>query len=160
MSTQDPLELLQGWEAYCTEQSILHANARGYYKFLSRLLFIPACLLGSGSGLSSITVASSETYSIIFGVLSIVSAAMFSLHAKTGLDEKNFLHDQYCSNFYILANDIRAQLALHETGVWAYKSVSDYARECKQRLDILIDKAPSIPGRIARGKRCDAADMC
>ena len=160
MSTQDPLELLRKWEAYCTEQSTLHANARGYYKFLSRLLFIPACLLGSASGVSSITVSSSEVHSIVFGVMSILSAAMFSLHAKTGLDEKTFLHDLYSDGFFILANDINAQLALHATGAWAYNSVGDYARECKHRLDILIDKAPAIPGRIASQKRCDAADMC
>jgi len=160
MSTHDPLELLKGWEAYCTEQSDLHVTSRRYYKFLSRMLFIPACVLGSASGVSSITVASSDTFSIIFGAMSIASAAMFSLHAKTGLDEKSFLHDQYYSNFYILANDIKAQLALHATGVWAYKSVSDYARECKQRLDILIDKAPSIPGRIASGRRCHVTEMC
>lgn len=153
------IDLLESWMDYCLKQHELHTKARAHYKFLSRLLFIPACILGSGSGASSIATTSTNITSIIFGTISVLSVGLFTLHNKLNLDEKVYIHDLYSDSFFLLANDIKTQLALHETGEFAYKSIADFTRECKARYDTLVDKAPAIPGRIASNGPC-GADMC
>lgn len=151
-SHEECIKLLKEWMDYCLVQSELHNSARTHYKKVHKLVFIPATILSGVSGVSSITNIMTEKYIIMgiaFGCMSIVSVALFTLHNNFRVAEKQSMHDLYGDSFYNLHNEIKVHLTLESSDDRGYRTLAEYVKECKQRLEIMIDKAPPIPDGVA-----------
>jgi hypothetical protein len=150
---EECIKLLNEWVEYCQLQTEMHASARGHYKRLHKLIFIPASLLGGLSGVSSITNSMTEklvVVGIVFGCMSLASITLFALHNNFGIAEKQELHSLYGDAFFNLQNEIKVNLTLESSEDRGYRTIGEFVKHCKHRLEIIIDKAPSIPGGVAK----------
>jgi UV DNA damage repair endonuclease len=150
-SHQKGIALLNEWDAFCTQQSELHEKTKRHYKRIHKMLFIPASILGSVSGVSMIATSIIETNPVLglaFGVMSLTSALLMSLHNSFEISAKIERNGTYKDTFLSLSNEIKVNLMLDESDDKVYTSIEELVKEIKQRLEICIDKAPSIPESI------------
>ena len=148
--------LLNEWAAYCLEQSRLHGMARGHYKRIHKMLFVPATILGSVSGVSMITssiTANNMIFGIVFGAMSLVGAGLMTIHNNFEIVDKINMNDLYGDAFYNLSNEIKTHLTLDESENRGYRDIAEIVKEMRHRLEILIDKAPAIPGSVDKKKK-------
>ena len=148
--------LLNEWAEYCIEQSRLHGMARGHYKKIHKLLFVPATILGSVSGVSMISTSITEgntIFGVVFGVMSLVGAGLMTIHNNFEIVDKINMNDLYGDAFYNLSNEIKVHLTLDESESRGYRDIAEIVKEMRHRLEILIDKAPAIPGSVDKKKK-------
>lgn len=159
-------QLLAEWKVYCNLNLILHEESRGYFKVLNYGLMIPSVILGSTMGFGTIGVASSGSNDVTcsgsgidwlligLGVIGIISTCLASVHRLMNVAQLQTEHDLFSDMFASLANEIDMQLALDDTlESRMFKSKHEFAKYCKSRLDVLMDKAPPIPKQIKNRKR-------
>ena len=147
--------LLNEWASYCIDQSRLHGLARGHYKRIHKLLFVPATILGSVSGVSMITTSLTESnmvMGIVFGAMSLIGAGLMTIHNNFEIVDKIKLNDLYGDAFYNLSNEIKVHLTLDDSENRGYRDIAEIVKEMRHRLEILIDKAPAIPGSVEKKK--------
>ena len=140
----------------------MHNDARGHFRKMNHLLMIASILLTSVSSVSAIGILSSQgtcssddktTSWVLLALNSVglLSATLVSIHRFLSVSELQEQHDLYSDLYDILAKDIDLQMALTRSHVApVFVSLSEFAKHCKARLDMLIDKGPSIPGFIER----------
>lgn len=157
MSSTTTVDILKEWRIYSLRQAKMHNVMRSIYRFRNLSLAIPAILLSTVSGSANISMGSrscsegNNWLSILFGALGLSSAAMFSIHRYLNLPELQKEHDFYADEFEKLGNEITMQLTLDtEEGSQAYRNLAEFMKECKKTLDVLIDKAPPVFGRIEK----------
>ena len=148
-------QLLAGWREYCQQNSVMHDRSRGYFKSLNHSMMIPSMILSSVSGIGTIGVGSNEgsRWAVVsLGIVGLLSTCLVSIHRFMNIAELQREHDLYSDMFKNLMNEIDMQLVLDEGGQEMSKMFTnkfEFAKYCKNRLDVLIDKAPAIPQRVA-----------
>lgn len=160
-------KLLQQWRSYCHCQALLHNMSCGHFKVLNHALSITSMLLGSFSGLTVIGVASSSIgkpsaqtdddyyYSIVIismGVAGVLASTLASIHKFLGVAELQREHGLYSDMFENLMNDIDMHIVLDSNRSISrmFVNTGESLKYCKHRLNLLVDKAPPIPGTILR----------
>jgi hypothetical protein len=151
-------ELVKTWTKNCQDNSLMHDMARAYFKKYNMFTMIPAILLASISGVSLVGFAS-KTHddnnnninyfiSIMFGVCSILSGSLISINRLLRYPELQEQHDIYSDSFEILHHEIDLQRVIMDTDDSVFKNRFEFMKYVKHRIDIIIDKAPPIPGTI------------
>ena len=165
-------KLLNEWQTYCSLNSKMHDASRGYFKSLNHGLMIPALLLSSLTGLGTtslgamgnIETSSSSTTNwplVTIGILSVASTCLISVHRLMNVAELQLEHDLYSDMFASLANEIDMQLILDESEVSRmFINKREFVKYRKSRMDILIDKAPPIPKKIAQKHHGQPVTIC
>lgn len=138
--------LLIEWQEYCSAQSEIHDRMRAILRFRNYMLYLPAILLstiagGGNIGIGAQSCGSNSWLPIMFGSFGLASAAIITVHKYLNLAPLQELHDIYSDEFEKIAKDIRMQTVLG-TGSETYRNLSEFAKDCKKRLDPIIDKAP------------------
>ncbi len=148
--------LLLEWMKYCEIQSECQDVCRLRVTYMNYALLFPAVILSTVSGSANIGVGSSNSDScnnsqsvltIIFGTMSLISAALYTFIRTTMLPEKAKEHAFYSDEYQKLAQEIKLQIATHSH---AYRNQTEFVKQCKRNLDYLIDKAPIVDGSILK----------
>lgn len=160
MSTNaELLHVIEGWRNRCQTFEKMHSMSRVYYRNLNHSIMITSLMMSSLSSIASLTVVignkscESNTINIplvVFNSIGIVASLLLTIHRFLRLSELQKEHDFYSDMFCILGNEITLQIALDQSDAKMFVSLSEYAKYCKQKLDILIDKDPAIPGFIEK----------
>jgi hypothetical protein len=146
------IQLLVEWEKYSEEQACMHDKARYFYTKCDFGIAIPAILLSMMGGVGNIGVASqceSSSLNIIFGTIALISSTMFSIHRYLNISEYKQQHDFYGDEFEKLSKEIHLQLIIYNDEHKTYASLVEFSKECKKKIDNILDKAPPIPKHIA-----------
>lgn len=154
----DAISLLQSWKHSCNRYSTLHNECRIYYRKMNHYLMISSMLLASTGSIGSLTVSLNNNNChntiniplIIFSSLSIFSTLLLSIHRFLALPEMQKEHDLYGDLYSCLGNEINLQLTIGNHESKMYKNTIEFAKYCKYKLDILIDKDPAILSFIAQ----------
>lgn len=156
MNNIDERVLLLEWQKYCEIQSECQDICRVRSNYMNYALLFPAVILSTVSGSANIGVGSSNsescnnsqsTLTIIFGTMSLISAALYTFIRTTMLPEKAKEFAFYSDEYQKLAQEIRLQLATHSH---AYRNQTEFVKQCKRNLDYLIDKAPVVDSSITK----------
>jgi hypothetical protein len=156
--------LLFEWKGYCKFNSEVHNDSRGHFKFLNYGLMIPAMILGSATGIGTISIASNKDNAdcknggvdwilLAVGCVGIVSTCLISVHRYMNVSQLQTEHDMYSDMFIILTNEIDMQLTLDDANESKmFTNKMEFMKYCKYRMDVLMDKAPPIPKKIISRK--------
>jgi hypothetical protein len=146
--------LVHNWITHCRDNSRMHDMSRAYFRMYNMLTTIPSIILASVSGVSMLGIATKDancnnnTAVIILGVCGLLSGTLMSINRFLRYPELQENHDIYGDSFQILYHEIELQHVISGTPDSVFKSRIEFMKHCKHRMDILIDKAPSIPGAI------------
>jgi hypothetical protein len=149
-------DMLFLWEEYCNKKSKIHYKMRAIYRNMNLYIAIPAIVISAISGSGTISLSSHlenlNVLAIVFGTMALVASAMFSIHRYLQLPELQREYDFYGDEFEKLRLEINLQLILarDEAGISVYTNLSEFAKEVKKRLDILIDKGPAFFQRVEK----------
>ena len=131
----------------------MHNESRGHFKSLNHGLMIPSIVLSSATAFGTIGIASKEedthirTWILIsMGIVSILSTCLLSVHRLMNVAELQMQHDLYSDLYASFANEVDMQILLdqvQESRMFTNKL--EFAKYCKARMDVLMDKAPPIP---------------
>lgn len=155
--------LLDEWERTCIILSTMHAATRDYFSKLNILLVIPATLLSAVASTTNIGVGSSAQkngnescgtesnwISIATGVMGMVSVGLYSIHRYMNVPELEKSHDYFADEYDKLRLEIRMQKIVDHSVSKTYLNLTEFTKSCKRDLDILTDKAPTIPAFIEK----------
>ena len=142
----------------------MHNQSRGHFKVLNHAMMIPALLLSSATGLGTISIGSKSNMArhdegpdwqlVTLGIVGVTSTCLMSVHRFMNVAELQREHDLYSDMFASLANEIDMQLVLDESGKSKmFINKLEFVKYCKNRMDVLMDKAPAIPKGIMRKTR-------
>jgi hypothetical protein len=143
--------LVKSWSKHCKEQSALHDYSWSYFKQLNMWTSLTSILLSSISGVSllGITPSSSDCGKTILyyvlGGLGLASGTLLAINRFCKYPELQEQHDIYCDSFELLGNDISLHAVIHDTTESIFKTPIEFIKHIKNRMDILIDKAPAVP---------------
>ncbi len=149
----DISDLLTRWENFAEEQSCMHVTAMRHYRLLNYIMVIPAIIISTIGGAGNISLSSigqcpSNTWQIVFGSMSVVSASMFTIQKFLGLTELQEIHTFYSSMFFKLSNEIRLHMTIAKSEQKTYTSLAEFAKEIKKNIDVCLEKAPILSKRI------------
>lgn len=152
----DEYNLLLEWLKLCEIQSECQDICRVRMNYLNYALLFPAVILSTVSGSANIGVGSSNssscnnsqsTLTIIFGSMSLISAALYTFMRTTMLPEKAKEFAFYSDEYQKLAQEIKLQLA---TNSHTFRNQTEFVKQCKKYLDNLIDKSPIVESSIVK----------
>jgi hypothetical protein len=161
LNIMNTVELLKSWKIICKKKSIMHDLSYSYIKKYNILTMIPSIILSGFAGITMVSIGIQNSTTdcdkesnliktilpIFFGICGVVSSSLIGINRFLQYPEIQQRHDIYSDEFEILHNDIYLQLSLDESNSM-YKTSAEFAKFCKARLDILIDKAPQIPPKV------------
>lgn len=160
-------KLLNDWAAFCREQSTLHEMSWTMFRKLNLSTMIPAMLLSSISGISVIGFGNGNdacntdsTTLIALGACSITAGALLAINKFLNYSELQQQHDMYCDGYLMLFNEILLQVAINNTSDSVFKNKTEFTKHCKNRLDMMIDKAPAIPKTVKKRLQKMGVDNC
>jgi hypothetical protein len=149
--------LVRRWSAETKAHSIMHDMAWTHYRNWNMATMVPAMLLSSVSGISTVGIGQSSgecgsgNISLtVLGVCGIVGATLMAINRYMMFSELQQLHDVYSDNYEILHRDIKFNLSVCRTPHSVFANDVEFIKNCKAHLDLLIDKAPAIPYVVRR----------
>lgn len=151
--------LLQKWGAYCLKLSKCHEACRIHLRKYNFGIMIPAIFLASASGVGTIGASKDAKCSVDyrtnwvtigFGIATIASSAMMTIHRYMMISDLQKEHDLYSDIFKNLANEVVLQLALSGTQYVTFRSMHEFAKYFKRQMDVHIEKSPAIYGWVKR----------
>jgi hypothetical protein len=94
---------------------------------------------------------------LMLAVGGLIGSTLMSVHKLLGPAELQREHDFYSDMYEQLRKEIDMQLMLEApsdgkqcTRACVFVSLHEFVKHCKNRMDILVDKAPSIPSGVQR----------
>ncbi len=115
-------------------------------------------ILSSVTGIGTIGIGSNDNRGagsswvlVALGAVGVVSTCIMSIHRFLNVAELQKEHDLYSDLYATLTNEIDMQRILDEWGESKmFVNKLEFVKYCKNRMDVLIDKAPPIPKGILR----------
>lgn len=159
LSDAKVLALLNEWRLYSEEQAFMYEKSFEFYRNINLSIAIPAIALSTIAGTGTISVATAQncdignsqsTLSIIFGSLGLVSSTLFSIHRYLNLPEYQQQYRFYSDEYDKLGKQISLHVIIKNDECRTYTCLVEFAKECKKQMDVLLDKAPSIPKHIIK----------
>lgn len=158
-----PVEgVLRKWRATCARYARMHDQARAHFRWLNHATMVSSIVLSSIASASSLgvvtvgdTCASRATnwFVVAFNAVGLASSCIMSVNRFLGLADLQKEHDFYSDMYDMLTKEIDMQVALDRDARDAMRmfvSLGEFAKHCKGRMDVYIDKGPAIPGFIER----------
>lgn len=148
---------------FCAQQAAIHSIAFARFRTYNFCFAIPAILLSTVAGAANLVNISNEScinqtenptktwIGILFGVMGLVAACLFSIHRFANIAELQQQHDYFSDEFEKMNLDIRSNILLDNTSTnRCFANLYEYLKFCKYELVILIDHAPALPNGIVR----------
>lgn len=145
-------DLLIEWHSFCDDQSALHGLSSSHYRLFGNTISVLAILLATVGGTSNLATMDKHdaTTSIIFGVLSLSSGALMSIHRTLNYPELQRAHNFHSDQYAKIKNEIEMQLNIHQCMNKTYSNLVEFCKSIKTQIDSLIDRSPFIQNYIVR----------
>jgi hypothetical protein len=150
-------KILRKWEIQTTINCLLHSSASGYYSKLNMFFMIPIIILSSSTGtLGLMNTSSSQIVvmnnvniiSLLVGIFGFLSAMLTTIHNFLGIQKLQSTHSFHSVEYNKISREIKMHIYLSETDVKVYANIVEYIKQCRAKIDKLIETAPEIPHHI------------
>ena len=150
-------KILKGWELEMNTFHLLHEKSSEYYSRLNFYFMIPIIILSSSTGTLGLLNASEPQFTfvndvniigIFIGIFGFVTAILTTIHNFLNIQKLESNHNNHAVEYSKISKEIKMQIYLSDTDVKVYSNIAEYIKECKQKIDKLIESAPPIPSNI------------
>ena len=145
-------DLLIEWHSFCDNQSALHGLSSSHYRLIGNTISVLAILLATVGGTTNLATMEKHdaTTAIVFGVLSLTSGALMSIHRTLNFPELQRSHNFHSDQYAKIKNEIEMQLNIHQCMNKTYSNLVEFCKSIKNQIDSLIDRSPFIQAYIIR----------
>lgn len=150
-------KILKGWELETNAYHLLHEKSTEYYSRLNFYFMIPIIILSSSTGTLGLLNASETKFhivngvnimSIFIGIFGFVTAILTTIHNFLNIQKLESNHNNHAIEYSKISKEIKMHIYLSDTDVKVYSNIAEYIKQCKQKIDKLIESAPSIPSHV------------
>lgn len=157
-------KILKTWELETSINQILHQQAANYYSRLNIGFMLPIIVCSSALGTMSFVSTGGATGSssglaihIMMGCFGYISAILTTTHNFLNIQKLQATHALHAVEYSKISRDIKMHIYLSETNVKVYANIAEYIKQCRTKIDKLIESADDIPDHIEKkvAKRID-----
>lgn len=150
-------KILKGWELETNAYHLLHEKSTEYYSRLNFYFMIPIIILSSSTGTLGLLNAGESQFaningvniiSIFIGSFGFLTAILTTIHNFLNIQKLEANHNNHAIEYSKISKEIKMQIYLSETDVKVYSNIAEYIKQCKQKIDKLIESAPTIPSHV------------
>lgn len=150
-------KILKTWELETNANHLLHEKSTEYYSRLNFYFMIPIIILSSSTGtLGLLNVGESQLMnvngvniiSIFIGIFGFVTAILTTIHNFLNIQKLQANHNNHAVEYSKISKEIKMHIYLSDTDVKIYSNIAEYIKQCKQKIDKLIESAPTIPSHV------------
>ena len=150
-------KILKGWELETNAYHLLHEKSTEYYSRLNFYFMIPIIILSSSTGTLGLLNVGETQFAIINGinVISIfigsfgfITAILTTIHNFLNIQKLEANHNNHAIEYSKISKEIKMHIYLSETDVSVYSNIAEYIKQCKTKIDKLIESAPIIPSHV------------
>jgi hypothetical protein len=147
-------KILKTWELETSINQILHQQAANHYSRLNMFFMIPIIVLSSALGTIGFIATGSRGYDecgdnflihILMGCFGYVSAILTTTHNFLNIQKLQATHSLHAVEYSKISRDIKMHIYLSETDVKVYANIAEYIKQCRTKIDKLIESADDIP---------------
>lgn len=146
-------KILKTWELETSINQILHQQAANHYSRLNMFFMIPIIMLSSALGTIGFIASGSRGYDecednwihILMGCFGYVSAILTTTHNFLNIQKLQATHSLHAVEYSKISRDIKMHIYLSETDVKVYANIAEYIKQCRTKIDKLIESADDIP---------------
>lgn len=153
-------KILKTWELETSINQILHQQAANHYSRLNMFFMLPIIFLSSALGTLGFVTSGSEgmggeceadqTINILMGCFGYVSAILTTTHNFLNIQKLQATHSLHAVEYSKISRDIKMHIYLSETDVKVYANIAEYIKQCRTKIDKLIESADDIPAFIEK----------
>lgn len=152
-------KILKGWELETNTYHLLHEKSTEYYSRLNFYFMIPIIILSSSTGTLGLLNAGETQFAIINGVniisifigsFGFITAILTTIHNFLNIQKLEANHNNHAIEYSKISKEIKMHIYLSETDVSVYSNIAEYIKECKTKIDKLIESAPTIPSHVEK----------
>lgn len=147
------IDLLRNWIDYANECAKLHQASASHFRTRTLCMSVPSVVLSTAVGTTGVSGVLSSLGSgagIVVGLASFVAAVFTAMLQLMRPTEVQASHSFHAVEFEKLAREIDVELVLQGTSNRTFASRGEFIKDCRDRLDRLVDRAPSIPEFVKR----------
>ena len=150
-------KILKGWELETNANHLLHEKSTEYYSRLNFYFMIPIIILSSSTGTLGLLNAGETQFaivndvnmiSIVIGLCGFVTAILTTIHNFLNIQKLEANHNNHAIEYSKISKEIKMHIYLSETDVSVYSNIAEYIKQCKTKIDKLIESAPTIPSHV------------
>lgn len=147
-------KILKTWELETSINQILHQHAANHYSRLNMVFMLPIIMCSSALGtigfISSGSTGSNDSnvVHILMGCFGYVSAILTTIHNFLNIQKLQATHSLHAVEYSKISRDIKMHIYLSETDVKVYANIAEYIKQCRTKIDKLIESADEVPGFI------------
>ena len=150
-------KILKGWELETNAYHLLHEKSNEYYSRLNFYFMLPIIILSSSTGTLGLLNASETNFhivngvniiSIFIGIFGFMTAILTTIHNYLNIQKLESNHNNHAIEYSKISKEIKMHIYLSDTDVKVYSNIAEYIKQCKQKIDKLIESAPSIPSHV------------
>lgn len=147
-------KILKTWELETSINQILHQHAANHYSRLNMVFMLPIIICSSALGTigfissGSTGTNDSNVVNIIMGCFGYVSAILTTIHNFLNIQKLQATHSLHAVEYSKISRDIKMHIYLSETDVKVYANIAEYIKQCRTKIDKLIESADEVPGFI------------
>lgn len=147
-------KILKTWELETSINQILHQQAANHYSRLNMFFMIPIIMLSSALGTIGFIATGRRGYDecddnylihILMGCFGYVSAILTTTHNFLDIQKLQATHSLHAVEYSKISRDIKMHIYLSETDVKVYANIAEYIKQCRTKIDKLIESADDIP---------------
>lgn len=150
-------KILKGWELETNAYHLLHVKSTEYYSRLNFYFMIPIIILSSSTGTLGLLNAGETQFAIINGInvinifigsFGFITAILTTIHNFLNIKKLEANHNNHAVEYSKISKEIKMHIYLSETDVSVYSNIAEYIKQCKTKIDKLIESAPIIPSHV------------
>lgn len=150
-------KILKTWELETSINQILHQHAANHYSRLNMFFMIPIIMLSSALGTIGFISSGNRGYEdcedswtihILMGCFGYVSAILTTIHNFLNIQKLQATHGLHAVEYSKISRDIKMHIYLSETDVKVYANIAEYIKQCRTKIDKLIESADEVPSFI------------
>jgi hypothetical protein len=150
--------LLIEWKDMAIDFSWMHHRSSELYNMLNWGIVLFTMAMSITSGALSFVLASNRSHSdheerdstsetamqVSSGILALTSGALTTVQNSLNLSRRSEQHKATSDDFEKLAREIAVAILLTSTNEKTYASLAEYIKECNDRFNRLMERAPSL----------------
>lgn len=157
----EKIAMLNEWIVFAELQSKLHSKSATHFKKLNKFFMVPIIFVSAVTGCANLiglpVIDCNENdkspfrpSQFILGLLNISTAALTAIYNFAKLGEAQESHSIHSTEYEKLSRQIRVELLLHGTADRTFISLAEYIKDCKERIDKLVERSPEIPSKVIK----------
>lgn len=149
-------KILKIWEIETSINWLLHSTTAEYYSRVNNTYMIPIIILSSTTGTLGLVNANGNSLiihdinitSIFIGLFGFIGAMMTTIYNFLGIQRLQSTHTFHSIEYNKIARDIKIHIYLSETDQKIHEHAKEYIKQCRVKIDKLMETAPEIPQHI------------